>query len=45
MALMTYQQIAYRNTDYAILLCFLSGVVQFLMAVFHLGEDSRTTGT
>lgn len=37
MALMTYQQIARRNTDYAILLCFISGVVQLVMAVLNLG--------
>ncbi|XP_060521275.1 sodium-independent sulfate anion transporter-like isoform X2 [Cylas formicarius] len=36
MALMTYQQVIGRNTDYAILLCFLSGVVQLVMAVLHL---------
>lgn len=38
MALMTYQQIAERNTDYAVLLCFLSGVVQMVMAILNLGE-------
>ncbi|XP_008197201.2 sodium-independent sulfate anion transporter [Tribolium castaneum] len=37
MALMTYQQIIGRNTDYAILLCFLCGVVQLVMAILHLG--------
>ncbi|KAL1497197.1 hypothetical protein ABEB36_008194 [Hypothenemus hampei] len=37
MALMTYQQIIGRNTDYAILLCFLSGIVQLAMAILHLG--------
>ncbi|KAK9739693.1 STAS domain [Popillia japonica] len=37
MALMTYQQIVNRSTDYAILLCFLSGIVQLLMSVLHLG--------
>lgn len=37
MALMTYQQIANRNTDYAVLLCFLSGIVQLIMAVLNLG--------
>lgn len=37
MALMTYQQIADRNTDYAILLCFLSGIVQLIMALLNLG--------
>ncbi|KAL3272434.1 hypothetical protein HHI36_013915 [Cryptolaemus montrouzieri] len=37
MSLMTYQQVMGRNTDYAILLCFLSGVVQILMAILHLG--------
>ncbi|XP_076275104.1 sodium-independent sulfate anion transporter-like isoform X1 [Rhynchophorus ferrugineus] len=37
MALMTYQQIVGRNTDYAILLCFLSGVVQLIMSILHLG--------
>lgn len=39
MALMTYQQIVGRNTDYAILLCFLSGIVQLLMAILNLGRD------
>lgn len=37
MALMTYQQVQGRNVDYAVLLCFLSGVLQFLMAILHLG--------
>ncbi|CAG9767312.1 unnamed protein product [Ceutorhynchus assimilis] len=37
MALMTYQQVIGRNSDYAILLCFLTGVVQLIMAVLHLG--------
>ncbi|KAG5888759.1 hypothetical protein JTB14_021504 [Gonioctena quinquepunctata] len=37
MALMTYQQVINRNVDYAILLCFLSGIVQIVMAVLHLG--------
>jgi hypothetical protein len=37
MALMTYQQIVGRNTDYAILLCFLCGIVQLAMAILHLG--------
>ncbi|XP_074038318.1 sodium-independent sulfate anion transporter [Leptinotarsa decemlineata] len=37
MALMTYQQVIDRNVDYAILLCFLSGIVQIVMAVLHLG--------
>ena len=39
MALMTYQQIAGRNTDYAMLLCFLTGVVQLVMAILHLGTN------
>lgn len=34
---MTYQQIVNRNTDYAILLCFMSGIVQLIMAVLNLG--------
>ncbi|KAK3907868.1 Sodium-independent sulfate anion transporter [Frankliniella fusca] len=37
MALMTYQQTYGRNVDFAILLCFLSGCVQLLMGVLHLG--------
>lgn len=37
LALMTYQQIQGRNTDYAVLLCFLSGVVQLIMGILHLG--------
>ncbi|XP_026317688.1 sodium-independent sulfate anion transporter-like [Hyposmocoma kahamanoa] len=37
MALMTYQQIQGRNFDYAILLCFLTGVVQLIMGILHLG--------
>lgn len=37
MALMTYQQIIGRNVDFAVLLCFLTGCVQLLMAVLHLG--------
>lgn len=37
MALMTYQQVLGRNTDYAILLCFLTGIVQLIMSILHLG--------
>ncbi|CAG2055161.1 unnamed protein product [Timema podura] len=37
MALMTYQQVVGRNPDFAVLLCFLSGCVQLLMSVLHLG--------
>ena len=37
MALMTHQQIVRRNVDFAILLCFLTGIAQLLMAVLHLG--------
>ncbi|XP_075211172.1 sodium-independent sulfate anion transporter isoform X2 [Lycorma delicatula] len=37
MALMTYQQIVGRNADFAILLCFLTGCIQVLMGIFHLG--------
>ncbi|XP_066250801.1 sodium-independent sulfate anion transporter-like [Euwallacea similis] len=37
MALMTYQQVLGRNSDYAILLCFLSGIVELIMSVLHLG--------
>lgn len=43
MALMTYQQVTGRNPDFAVLLCFLSGVVQLIMAVLHLGEPSHTS--
>lgn len=41
MALMTYQQVVGRNTDYAILLCFLCGVVQMIMSILHLGKFSE----
>ncbi|XP_049699523.2 sodium-independent sulfate anion transporter [Helicoverpa armigera] len=37
LALMTHQQIQDRNPDYAVLLCFLSGVVQLVMGILHLG--------
>lgn len=37
LALMTYEQIQGRNSDYAILLCFLTGVVQLAMGILHLG--------
>ncbi|XKL61562.1 hypothetical protein PGB90_008619 [Kerria lacca] len=37
MSLMTYQQVVGRNADFAVLLCFLTGVIQLLMGVFHLG--------
>ncbi|RVE51301.1 hypothetical protein evm_004105 [Chilo suppressalis] len=37
MALMTYQQIQNRNPDYAVLLCFLTGVVQLIMGILQLG--------
>lgn len=40
LALMTYQQIQGRNNDYAVLLCFLSGVVQLIMGILHLGKSS-----
>ncbi|KAK9874718.1 hypothetical protein WA026_005535 [Henosepilachna vigintioctopunctata] len=36
MCVMTYEQIRDKNTDYAILLSFLTGVVQLLMFMFHL---------
>ncbi len=38
MSLMTYQQVVGRNADFAVLLCFTSGVVQLLMGLFHLGK-------
>ncbi|EEB10996.1 sulfate transporter, putative [Pediculus humanus corporis] len=37
MALMTYQQVIDKNVDFAILLCFLSGCVQIIMSILHLG--------
>ncbi|GLG95334.1 Sodium-independent sulfate anion transporter [Gryllus bimaculatus] len=37
MALMVYQQVHARNADFAVLLCFLSGCVQLLMAALNLG--------
>ncbi|KAK7576361.1 hypothetical protein V9T40_012647 [Parthenolecanium corni] len=37
MSLMTYQQVIGRNADFAVLLCFLTGIVQILMGFFHLG--------
>lgn len=37
MALMTYQQVHGRNPDFAVLLCFLAGCVQLLMAALRLG--------
>ncbi|XP_059047263.1 sodium-independent sulfate anion transporter-like [Achroia grisella] len=37
LALMTYEQIQGRNADYAVLLCFLTGVVQLIMGMLHLG--------
>ncbi|XP_045497477.1 sodium-independent sulfate anion transporter-like [Colias croceus] len=37
LALMTYEQIQGRNFDYAILLCFLTGIVQLIMGILHLG--------
>ncbi|XP_045772056.1 sodium-independent sulfate anion transporter-like isoform X1 [Maniola jurtina] len=37
LALMTYEQIQGRNLDYAVLLCFLTGVVQLAMGILHLG--------
>lgn len=39
MALMTYQQVIGRGPEFAVLLCFLSGVVQLLMSVLHLGKN------
>ncbi|KAF0755503.1 Uncharacterized protein FWK35_00022125, partial [Aphis craccivora] len=37
MSLMTYQQVFNRNADYAVLLCFLSGILQFIMGSLKLG--------
>lgn len=37
MSLMTYQQVVGRNADFAVLLCFLTGIIQWLMGFFHLG--------
>lgn len=37
MSLMTYQQVYGRNSDFAVLLCFLTGCVQILMGILHLG--------
>jgi len=37
MSLMTYQQVVNRNADYAVLLCFLSGILQFIMGSLKLG--------
>uniref|UniRef100_A0A2S2QQP3 Sodium-independent sulfate anion transporter n=1 Tax=Sipha flava TaxID=143950 RepID=A0A2S2QQP3_9HEMI len=37
MSLMTYQQVINRNSDYAVLLCFLSGILQFIMGSLKLG--------
>lgn len=37
MALMTYQQILGRNADFAVLLCLLTGCIQVLMGILHLG--------
>lgn len=37
MSLMTYEQVYNRNSDYAVLLCFLSGCVMVIMAICRLG--------
>lgn len=37
-ALMTFQAVQGRGVNYAILLCFLTGLVQLLMGLFGLGE-------
>ncbi|RZF31960.1 hypothetical protein LSTR_LSTR012430 [Laodelphax striatellus] len=37
MSLMTYQQVIGKNPDFAILLCLLTGCVQVLMGILHLG--------
>jgi len=37
MSLMTYQQVVNKNADYAVLLCFLSGILQFIMGSLKLG--------
>lgn len=37
-ALLTFQAVAGRGVEHAILLCFLTGVVQILMGLFGLGE-------
>lgn len=44
MALMTYQQVINRNPDFAVLLCFLSGVVQIIMCLCRLGMPSTILG-
>lgn len=38
MSLMTYQQVVNRNADFAVLLCFLTGIVQVLLGILHLGK-------
>lgn len=38
MSLMTYQQVVGRNPDFAVLLCFLTGIIQWIMGFFHLGN-------
>lgn len=45
LALMTYEQIQGRNYDYAVLLCFLTGIVQLIMGLLHLGMDSTYGAT
>lgn len=39
MSLMTHQQVVGRNSDYAVLLCFLSGILQFIMGSLKLGKN------
>lgn len=39
MSLMTHQQVVSRNSDYAVLLCFLSGILQFIMGSLKLGKN------
>ena len=43
MSLMTYQQVVNKNADYAVLLCFLSGILQFIMGSLKLGMYSFKT--
>lgn len=41
LALMTYEQLQGRNFDYAVLLCFLTGIIQLVMGLLHLGNITQ----
>lgn len=40
-SLLTYTYTRGMNSDFAVLLCFMSGVVELFCGLFHLGEQKN----